>query len=81
MRATHLAPIDAKLAVGILGDKGDALAEIKARVLCAVNALDFNQRNVGILRPKRALVAENGAVHMQTRRTSGYHGDADNERS
>lgn len=73
MRATHLAPVDAELSMGVLGHKGDTLAEVKGGVLCGVHALDLDQTVVCVLRSESTLVAEDGTVHMQARGSSRNH--------
>ena len=64
--SADLAPVHAEGSILSFGNKGHLLAEVKVHILPAVAALDLNQRDIDILRPQTALVAENGTIHMKT---------------
>jgi hypothetical protein len=71
--SAHLAPVDAKLTIGGLGDKGDALSEVKVRISLVVAALDFDKRYIYVLSAQGSLVTEDGAVDVQAGGAFGSH--------
>jgi hypothetical protein len=70
----HLAPIDTECAgagaavvtIGGLGNERDALAEVKFGAGLVVGAANFDERDNIFLVAEAALVAQNGAIDMQT---------------
>jgi hypothetical protein len=67
--SADLAPVHAEGAVLGLGDEGHLLAQVEVGGGLVVAALDFDETDAVVLRAETALVPEDGAVHVQTRRS------------
>lgn len=77
MRTAYLAPLDAEFLSGCLfaawclGNKGNLLPAVKLGVALAIDILDFDERDVLVLIPLSALVAQDGSFYVQARRAFG----------